>query len=89
MLTNLSTILAHPLFQILKKYTYESQNTWHNFLLIPFFKYQKRILTNLSTVLAHPLFHILKKAYLQISKYLAEFFVYSLFQRLKENSYKS
>ena len=23
----------------IKKYTYESQNSWHTFLLIPFFKY--------------------------------------------------
>ena len=33
---------AYLLFKYLKKDTYESENTWDNFLLMPFFKYLKK-----------------------------------------------
>ena len=64
------------------------------FLLIPFFKYQKRILTNLkisgTVFLLIPFFQILKKEDLQISKYLAQFFYSSPFSNIeKKNTYKS
>ena len=110
------TIFDYPLFKILKKHPYKSQNTQHNFLLIlfsnikkaylriskdlaqffclfHFSNFEKRILTNPSTIFYLFIFQILKKhtyksqhsfllipfsnikkAYLQISKYLAQFF---------------
>ena len=64
MLTNLITIFCLFLFQILKKRTHESQNTWHNFLLIPFSNIKKeylQILKNLTQFFAHLPFQILKK----------------------------
>ena len=65
MLTNLSTILAHPLFQILKKYTYESQNTWHRFFAYSFFQILKKVYLRISKYLAqffaYSLFQISKK----------------------------
>ena len=54
-----------PLFQILIKHTYKSQNTWHSFLLIPFFQILKkaylRISKPLTQFFAHILFQILKE----------------------------
>ena len=41
-LTNPSTIFCLFLFQILKKHTYESQNTWHSFFAYSLFQILKK-----------------------------------------------
>ena len=55
---------AHSLFLNIKKHTYESQNIWHNFLLIPFLNIKKaylRISKYLTQFFADAFFQILKK----------------------------
>ena len=63
-----------------------------DFCLSPFSnikKYTYDFQNTLHGLFAYTLFQILKKEYLQISKYLAQFFAYSLFQILKKYTYES
>ena len=61
----LAQLFAYPLFQIFKKHTYKSQNTWHNFFAHPLFQILKKEYLQISKYLAqffaYPLFQILKK----------------------------
>ena len=86
----LGQFFAYLFFKYLKKHTYESKNTWDNFLLIPFWNMKYlRIWKYLRQFFAYPLFKYLKKHTYESENTWDNVLLMPFFKYLKKHTYES